>query len=237
MNRQANRWQRRVERAAELEPRHPGAAEMLRFYAELAAFQSDPLLGPNIREHLPALLALVRHHGTAVLTERAVYLTSHSDEWDGLLARRDDPLNAFFIRALEQPYFERQALQSGVDTTLVQSTCPFCFEKPVVAVLRPEGDGGRRTLQCGLCFTEWEFRRLLCPGCGEEDREKLPVYTSSEFPHIRVEACDTCRHYIKSVDLTRDGNAVPEVDEIAALPLDLWAVEQAYERFAPNLFW
>ena len=148
----------------------------------------------------------------------------------------DHPLYQFFARVLEQPRFEQRALQSQVNTTAVQPTCPFCFEKPVVAILRPEGEGGRRTLVCGRCLTEWEFRRVLCPNCGEEDREKLPVYTSEAFPHIRVEACDSCRHYIKAVDLTRDGMAVPEVDEIAALPLDLWAIEQGYEKIAANLF-
>jgi formate dehydrogenase maturation protein FdhE len=199
---------------------------MLRFYRELALFQSDPNIGPNVEDHLPALLDLVRQKGTAVLAEQA-----------GMPAIPGDPVHTFFLRVIEQPYFERQALHSQVDTTTVQSTCPFCFEKPVVAILRPEGDGGRRTLKCGLCFTEWEFRRLLCPSCGEEDREKLPVYTASDFPHIRVEACDTCRHYIKAVDLTRDGRAVPEVDEVAALALDLWAIERDYEKLTPNLFW
>jgi FdhE protein len=216
-------WQRRIGRAAELEAKYPSAATMLRFYRELAMFQSDPRIGPNVQEHLPALLDLVRRKGTAVLAERVVNLEFLSP---------DDPVHAFFLRVIEQPYFERQALESKVHTTTVQSTCPFCFEKPVVAILRPE-----RSLQCRRCFTEWAFRRLLCPGCGEEDREKLPVYTSPEFAHIRVEACDTCRHYIKAVDLTRDGNAVPEVDEIAALPLDLWAMEQNYEALATNLFW
>ena len=213
-----NRWQRRIERAAELAQRYPNAAEMLRFYRELAIFQSDP------RNQLPALRDLVRAKGTPVLVQAAQELTPVH------------PLYPFFLRVLEQPRFEQQALQSGVDTTAVQPTCPFCFDHPVVAILRPEGEGGRRTLLCGRCFTEWEFRRLLCPGCGEEDREKLPVYTSPEFPYIRVEACDTCRRFIKAVDLTADGTAVPEVDEIAALPLDLWAIENRYERLAPNLF-
>jgi len=231
-----SRWERRIERAAELEQEYPSAAELLRFYREVASFQSDPRIGGNVCEHLPALLDLVQRKGTAVLAERAAWLAAHSEEWAGLPARRNDPVYAFFIRAIEQPHFERQALQSGVNTAVVQSTCPFCFEKPVVAILRPEGDGGRRSLMCGLCFTEWEFRRLLCPGCGEESRESLPVYTAAGFPHVRVEACDTCRHYIKAVDLTRDGRAVPEVDELAALPLDLWAMEHDYHKLAPNLF-
>jgi FdhE protein len=213
-----NRWDRRIDRARELEERYPNAAEMLRFYREIAAFQSGP------RPSLPALLDLVRSKGTPVLKEAALHLTEQH------------PLYGFFQRVLEQPRFVQQAAQSTVNTSSVQPDCPFCFEKPLVAVLRPEGDGGRRTLLCGRCFTEWEFRRLLCPNCGEEDREKLPVYTAPEFPHIRVDACDTCRNYIKAVDLTRDGNAIPEVDEIAALPLDLWATEHGYQKIAPNLF-
>jgi len=213
-----SRWDRRIQRALELEERYPNAAEMLRFYREIAVFQRAPC--PT----LPALLDLVGRVGTPVLREAAAHLS------------QDHALYGFFHRVLQQPGMERQAAQGGVNTSVVQPDCPFCFEKPLLAVLRPEGDGGRRTLLCGRCFTEWEFRRLLCPNCGEEDRDKLPVYTAPEFPHIRVEACDACRHYLKAVDLTRDGNAVPEVDEIAALPLDLWAVAQGYRKLTPNLF-
>jgi FdhE protein len=136
---------------------------------------------------------------------------------------------------LLQPYTEARARATSIDTATVRPTCPFCGERPVAAVLRPEGEGGRRRLLCSLCFTEWDFRRLLCPGCGEEERDRLPVYTAAEFPHIRVEACDACLRYIKSIDLTRNGNAVAEVDEIAALALDLWAAEHGYSKLQSNL--
>lgn len=208
----------RIDRARELAERYPHAAEMLRFYRDIVKFQS------GVRRDLPALRDLVRDKGTPVLRNAALHLTEQH------------PLYGFFQLVLDQPRFEEQACQSGVNTNNVQPECPFCFEKPLLAVLRPEGHGGRRRLLCGRCFTEWEFRRLLCPNCGEEDREKLPVYTAPEFPQIRVEACDTCHTYLKAVDLTRDGNAVPEVDEIAALPLDLWAVEHGYHKMSPGLF-
>jgi FdhE protein len=51
-----------------------------------------------------------------------------------------------------------------------------------------------------------------------------------------VEACDSCRHYLKAIDLTLDGLAVPEVDELASVALDLWAAENGYTKLAPNLF-
>ena len=52
---------------------------------------------------------------------------------------------------------------------------------------------------------------------------------------MRVEACDTCHCYIKTIDLTKDGRAVPMVDELAAIPLSLWASENRYTKVSPNL--
>ena len=115
------------------------------------------------------------------------------------------------------------------------SLCPFCNRKPAAGVLRQQGDGGRRSLLCGFCLTEWEFRRVVCPGCGQEDHAKLPVYTAAELPYIRVECCDTCQTYIKSIDLTKNGLADPLVDELASVPLNLWAQEHGYTKLYPNL--
>jgi FdhE protein len=102
-------------------------------------------------------------------------------------------------------------------------------------VLRPEGDGGKRFLLCSFCNREWEFRRIYCSTCGEEAEEKLPVYVAEQFPHVRVEACETCKFYLLTIDLTKDGNAVPLVDDLAAIPLTLWAHEHGYSRLQPNL--
>ena len=113
--------------------------------------------------------------------------------------------------------------------------CPLCSSPPQVGVLRPLGDGAKRSLICALCATEWEYRRIVCPGCGEESVDKLPVYVAEELGHVRVEACDSCRHYIKTIDLTKNGRAVPVVDELAAIPLSLWAAEHSYAKLAANL--
>jgi len=50
-----------------------------------------------------------------------------------------------------------------------------------------------------------------------------------------VDACDTCKRYLKTVDLTRLGLAVPLVDEVAGAPLDVWARERGYEKLELNL--
>src|SRR6266550_1006898 len=59
--------------------------------------------------------------------------------------------------------------------------------------------------------------------------------TAEDAPHVRVEACNTCKFYLRTIDLTRDGNAIPLVDDLAAVAHTLWANEQGYTRLQPNL--
>jgi len=55
------------------------------------------------------------------------------------------------------------------------------------------------------------------------------------FPHMRIDACTTCSRYLVSIDLGRDPRAVPPVDELAAIPLDLYAQESGFTKVVPNL--
>jgi formate dehydrogenase accessory protein FdhE len=189
----------------------------------------------HVERHAPAELARfaaeLRNAGTA----RAQDVLGRS--WEvcegaGELSESDSVLAWMFL----QPYAEY--LADHADHTPIEGTpslCPMCASKPVTGVLRPEGDGGKRLLLCSLCGTEWNFRRIVCPSCGEEDVERLAVYSTEKFPCVRVEACDSCRHYLKTVDLTKDGHAVPAVDELASLPMNLWAVENGYRKLHPNI--
>jgi len=135
-----------------------------------------------------------------------------------------------------QPYAEY--LADYRQTAIVNgtpSTCPLCGSNPIVGVLRPQGDGGKKSLICMLCAHEWAFRRICCPACGEEREPQIAYYRASEIAHVRVDVCDTCHTYLKTVDLTKSGLAIPVVDEIATLPLDLWAQQHGYEKFQVNL--
>lgn len=135
-----------------------------------------------------------------------------------------------------QPYAESLADHGKAHPSPTRmSNCPFCSARPLVGVLRQEGDGAKRSLICSVCSTEWACGRLVCPSCGEEAVDKLSVYTTALFDYIRVETCDTCSHYIKTVDLTKNGLAVPVVDELATIPLNFWAYEHGYVKLQPNL--
>jgi Protein involved in formate dehydrogenase formation len=134
---------------------------------------------------------------------------------------------------------ERSEPVGGQGSPTIQGkyACPFCGGAPQLSILESAGDadGGGRQLLCGTCLTVWPFRRVLCAHCGEEDEHRLAYYHSPAFDHLRVDACDTCRHYLKTVDLTRLGIAVPVVDEVAGASLDLWALEHDYQKIELNL--
>jgi FdhE protein len=55
------------------------------------------------------------------------------------------------------------------------------------------------------------------------------------FPHMRIEACETCHRYVLNVDQQADPKAVPVVDELSAVPLDLYARDRGFTKITPNL--
>ncbi len=147
-----------------------------------------------------------------------------------------DSREELVARIVIDPYAELLAAKQAAPAIgPAGNLCPHCKARPVAGVLRVEGDGGKRFLLCAFCASEWEFRRIYCAYCGEAREQSLPVFVAKKFPQIRVEACDTCRHCIRSVDLTKDGNAIPVVDDLAAIPLALWADEYGYQRIHSNL--
>lgn len=197
--------------------------------------------------HFRGYLSVIENRAPAALAEAARQMGRlGSDSWiasleaywqhAGIYDQQVGAFAQFLPRAFLQPYAEFRAgsLPRAPQVTTPR-LCPLCGSRPLLGVLRPEGDGGKRFLQCSFCLQEWEFRRILCPTCGEEAEDKLPVYIAEGSPHVRVEACDTCKFYLRTIDLTKDGNAIPLVDDLAAIPHTLWATEQGYLRLQPNL--
>lgn len=148
----------------------------------------------------------------------------------------EEPLTQFVLRTFLQPCTEFFAARI-TERQVASGTrvCPRCGSAPLLGVLRPEGDGGKRCLVCSFCLYERSFRHILCPACGEEAEGKLPVYVAEQFPHIRSESCDTCKFYLRTVNLTKNRLAIPVVDDPAAIPLSLWADEHGYSRLQDNL--
>jgi hypothetical protein len=207
------------------------------FYAGLAEWQS--LVMPSdlhgLRPFFPDLLNLVIRTAPRTLADAARSL--ELSDFDRLILPAFSGANCpesdadftplqFFARALLQPY--AASLPQGLD-------CPWCQEPPQVGCLRPQGEGLAFEVVCSLCLRPRAFPRTRCPGCNESADNNISSFTTPDFPNLRLQACDSCNGYLQIVDLSRDPAAIPEVDELAGLPLDLWAQHHGYHKFQDNL--
>ncbi|MDQ3918240.1 MAG: formate dehydrogenase accessory protein FdhE [Acidobacteriota bacterium] len=257
-----NLWDSLVRRADGLAAETGAARELLTFYAGLLRAQREiyeflrtregwlpsGVLEEDlavVRAALHGLLRAVEASGPAALVEGArTLLRAGDEEVDRLLLgqwRAPSDLQ-FFAKAFLQPYARWLAESGGQpvdrDFERRENRCPFCGGRPQVSLLRvrePSSESGGRELVCATCLTAWPFRRVVCAQCVEERHARLGYFHTPEYDHVRIEACDTCQHYIKGVDLTRRGLAVPLVDEVASAPLDVWAHEHGYTKIELNL--
>ncbi len=255
-----NFWEKQIGRATELAGTTDGSKELLRFYQNLLEAQAQiyqhcasqtPRLSGNLepdlrilRRAFGSILWVVKTAGPPPLVEQAEILqnASSGDVDRMLLNYWIDPADTnFFAKAFLQPYAQFILTAHGLtsaNASISESRCPFCRGKAQLSVLQNKEAGaesGNRDLMCAKCLSVWPFRRLVCAHCGEEEPSKLAYFQSPTHDHVRVEACDTCKRYLKGIDLTRLGTAQPLVDEVAAAPLDLWATEHGYTKIELNL--
>jgi FdhE protein len=255
-------WDKQIQRADHLAAKSNASRELLAFYAHLLQAQKEIYEFLRSRkgwlpsgeleqdlaivlEALPAFLKVVESHGPETLTAEARDLSETNAQVisEMLMTHWLNPSDIqFFAKAFLQPYArwlaESGAVPLGRDLTGGERSCPFCGGNPQVSFLESKeanAESGNRDLICATCLSSWEFRRVVCANCGEERPAKLGYFHSPQFDHVRIEACDTCKHYIKGVDLTRLGLAAPLVDEIDAAPLDLWARAHGYTKIELNL--
>ena len=254
---QATTYGQRRERARELGARFDFAQQPLTLYlavvdAQERAFERaradrpgrDDLAAYVVRVALPGVMEAAVAAGTETLRE-ATLLRFHEADLEGLIEAWLDGdetsgTDTFLARASASPVLE--ALPD-LAATLAGATddrhCPRCGGPPQLAVFGETGEAlltSPRKLVCSRCANEWVLSRMTCASCGETSGAKMPILSDVDlFPHLRIDACEICRHYLITVDLRKDPRAVPIVDELAALPLDLVAAERGYTKIARNL--
>lgn len=196
------------------------------------------------RGELDAILRYAGTHGPPGLcAEVDRYRTAGEarfvDWWRGARAGRVD----YLARALARPYAEALVAAgiapepAGQPASPAHAACAACGG-PAWIGWRRSGSGdeaAQRFLGCGVCGSERVLGRIACAACGEAAPDKLAVFQTEHHAGVRIEACDSCLRYVKSIDLTLDGRAIPEVDDLCSLSMDLWAGEQGYERLEPSL--
>ena len=205
---------------------------------------AEDLAAYVVRVPLPGVMDATMTAGTERLRE-AVLLRFHEGALEGIVrawlageALADT--DAYLARAATAPVLEADpSLGASLRGDTDERRCPACGGLPQLAIFGETAEAlvtPQRQLLCSRCATEWAYPRMTCVSCRETEGGQMPILADeSQLPHLRADACDTCRAYLITVDLRKEPRAVPLIDEIAALPLDLLAAERGYTKIARNV--
>lgn len=107
--------------------------------------------------------------------------------------------------------------------------CPVCGAWPTLSELR--GRDKARFLRCGRCGTGWKSKRLQCLWCGNANQRELSFLFDPDHPEWRVDVCDYCRAYVKTI-ITFDPLEAEMllVHDLETMGLDQMAVAEGYNR-------
>ena len=247
----------RRRRATELAERYEFAREPLTLFAAVAEAQEraferaradrpsvEGLASYVVRVALPEVMGAVMSSGTETLRE-AVLLRFHEGDLERMVqswlrGESQSGPDTFMARAAAAPVLEAVPdVARALPIAGEERFCPACGGPPQVSVFVDSGEAlvtGQRRLVCARCANEWVYPRMTCVACGTTESNKLVVLADpDQLPHLRVDACERCKRYIVSVDARLEGRAVPVVDEIAAIPLDIAAAERGFTKVTSNL--
>jgi formate dehydrogenase accessory protein FdhE len=231
----------RRQRALKLVATEPAVSDLLEFLAVVFGYQQGRADDFTVRAAAQLLTApfdldlvsdvIAREHEKALATLAPFVPLATTDVADD-----------FFWAVAQAPIVEGAAAQSNVPITerWPDPVCPICGALPKLSVIAEESGefmaGAARYLICERCATAWGFARATCPNCREHHPRRLGVFTNERWPWARVDTCETCRSYIKTFDLRLPGSreVVPLVDDVATVPLDLWATDHGFDPLVPS---
>ena len=107
--------------------------------------------------------------------------------------------------------YVRRLLEDGPKAaSWTRGDCPVCGSAAGLAIL---GEKGNRILVCHFCRHKWAAQRMFCPFCENREQKTLQYFYSEDEPEYRIDTCNRCHTYLKTVD-------VRQVDRIVHLPLE-----------------
>jgi FdhE protein len=156
---------------------------------------------------------------------------NHEAERCGL----DRGILSFLIQGSIRPSIaaQREQLRDSLNLEAwSQGRCPLCGSPPQMAVLRDEG--GKRYLQCAWCGCQWRGERIACPYCDNKAFDSLQYFYVEDEEAYRVDLCDSCKGYLKTVDARKLAyEPVLDLEDIITIHLDIVALEKGYRRPVP----
>lgn len=112
--------------------------------------------------------------------------------------------------------------------------CPICGSLPQISQLKAEG---QRYFLCSFCGFEWLGQRLQCPYCENSDHKQLHYLYAEGQEAYRVDLCDTCGQYIKTIDSRKiDYQPNLYLEDIVTMHLDIIASKKGFKRPFQNIW-
>lgn len=150
----------------------------------------------------------------------AFSLPYHQDELESLL---------FLI---SRPFFLRLGSLLAVSSVFwEEGRCPVCRAVPSLSFINQE-EG--RTISCSYCSSRGKWHRIGCPHCQNRDARKLEILQVEQEKGFRIDLCNECKSYIKTMDESLLSEYPAELLDIISLPLDILAQGRGYKRLSPN---
>lgn len=147
----------------------------------------------------------------------------------------DEKVFLFLIGSCIKPSIEAgmEQLRSELDPeTWLKGYCPICGSLPSLSLLR--GEGGKRYLICSYCGYQWRIDRIFCPYCNNQEQGSLQYFYGEGEESYRIDLCDKCHQYIKTIDYRNLEESDPSLEDLATLHLDILASKKGYKRPIPN---
>ena len=147
----------------------------------------------------------------------------------------DKKVFLFLIQSSTKPSVEAgmEQLRGELDPeTWLKGYCPMCGSLPSLSLLKEEV--GKRYLLCSFCGYQWRIDRLFCPFCDNKNQESLHyLFAQGEETH-RIDLCEKCHRYIKTIDYRNLQESDPVLEDLATPHLDILASQKGYKRPVPN---
>jgi len=87
---------------------------------------------------------------------------------------------------------------------------------------------GQRKLLCSRCDTEWVYKRLGCPFCGNDEPKELAFFPSDDNVY-RLAVCERCHRYLKTIDLRETATERPlAAERVLTAGMDVTAQSTGY---------
>jgi FdhE protein len=143
----------------------------------------------------------------------------------------DKSILSFFLQSSIRPSIEAgvEQIRGELDPeTWRKGHCPACGSLPSLSLLK--GEEGRRYLLCSFCDYQWRMDRLCCPACDNKEPESLGYFYGEGEETFRIDLCDRCHRYIKTIDCRNLEESDPCLEDLATLHLDILASNKGFNR-------